>query len=152
MNRLAMLLIPLVLAACDSGTPPAPNAPPVPKPAADPAADLIRAYRDAHAKKSVDAFIALMHLDGAEPDTKTIFATSFQDDLSHELDDVSIVPPKADEPIEYEQNGKRYVPNLEVVGWLSVMFRGSTDGTQASQYLVGRRPDGAYRIATSRPK
>lgn len=80
-----------------------------------------------------------------------IVEQSLANDLEHALIYVSMIPCDKGEILEFEVNGTRYVPNLEVTGRLKVAYQRHGEPEAAwTSYLVGNRA-GATMIALSAP-
>jgi hypothetical protein len=112
---------------------------------------LTQEFAEAFRAKDVERLKALFCWDRVDAWTAGIVEQSLAEDLEHTLVDVSAIPYNVDEKLEFEVNGTRYVPNLEVTGRLKVAYQrqGEPEATWSS-YLVGNRA-GIPMIALSAP-
>lgn len=144
----ATLLITTVLAAnlgAQSATAPPPKS----------AEELAERYRDAHARKDVDAIKRLFYW-GAATDKSRMLVTSFiTQDVSHAIRGVAVKPVDPKDLTEYTQDGITYRLTLPATAKLVIDFQPRTEGgrkinSEQTSYFIGMRND-EYWLVTAEP-
>ncbi|MFL5339272.1 MAG: hypothetical protein ACJ8F7_03815 [Gemmataceae bacterium] len=158
-SKAALPLLLVGLAGCDfhrtattqtepSGTP---SANPT-RPAGDPQAAFIAAFRQACARKDVDQMLQLYCWDGVDSELRETIRGNVTDEFRQPLTDVKIEPPPPGKYGPTVEGGIRWKPNLPVVAVLKVRFAppgpGSGLGLTAAEYGLGLK-NGQYRLVVN---
>lgn len=115
----------------------------------DPQQTFLAAFREANAKKEVDAMLALYCWSGVDSETRETVRGNVQDELLQPVTDLKIVPAEPGKHDRTVEGGVRWRTNLPVAAVLKVQYAPAKPGTglhvSSAEHLLGLQ-GGEYKI------
>ncbi len=98
-----------------------------------------------------EAFSALVCWQEVDTSTRDGFRQRSESDFGRPILKTGLDPIAPGTPLEYTLRGVRYIPNVDVHGWLVIAYQSAAPGQAgATRYLVGTTPDG-WCIGSAKP-
>lgn len=112
--------------------------------------ELADAFEEANQSETIDAMLALYHLEGSDAITRQLLKPVLQSELGMPIHSIQFEPLSGapEESIDFEYKGQSYGPSLKLALRMRVVYE--TEDQFVSLFSIGQTKDGDWRIVSSK--